>query len=1278
MVKSEGIFRHFGLTVFCMALFAGAFFARDAFASASAGTGTPTGGVTGNCSGQAGCIDGSGWVYYRFDSVHSATVAGVSITECSGYNGFWFNHYKLAGSQGNINAGVNGKMTGARLSGETLANNGGSYFNGGQAYTYGLWNVSYSGASPDFSQGILGSYSEVYNRYVANGGDESRMTSTNPATGMIYFCYNEGDGAPTYDPDPDPVITTANFTGSVSIYPDASGDFDGPTIEGGRYVYTAKTPGTYSFSTAYHFRRTDVNSPANADVQLHADCNSGYSACTNEIIVQEVPYGSGSYTVPDIAYPLVYPWTGLVRSTNLTLSYDAPDQTICGYMKTDNSRYSDGIFQNWVTGNTASNCIIVRSPSRPPDIVQDIDYTGATAGDINWVDADLSVSKSGASSTGIMTSRDGSTHNYQLQFVHTITRANSTLLDGSGNLVVSCSGATKPASSYTIYEQKDGGAWYVKKTSSACKDNNGEQDVIVSATNISLKSNSGAYVKYCQKLKYVKRLSYNLGIDISSSASYSPGTPVQSEAETSAVCLALGAPKREDTVLGDRNRIASLGGEIDRPHISATGAVAVGGDNTNLSATAFNIEVSFDHNIWRHDEGYNESFICGSVANPSMDNPCFSNINGQVRDNPDFDITISPESDGEIRADDGTTVLATRSQVSPCSFNSSVVTATDGTGSSDVSTGTHTTADCSIKESLNGGSGAYGLLAGETKYICQGTLFNPSRYIMRYKDIGTRDTYSAGLAPSDIVALSDGAFTYQYTRLESTYAEPDNSSFFVQEPKTCVKVTRDWNYLVTDVMPQGGSASGKAKTSEETVQPKFTLHLDRADTDKEYVTDANLEVDVISFAVPEGATNLSAITNGLANPGPAGVNGKGYCDALSSSLGVNVTNCALSGGTLGSLSGATGKSVYNKNASGSYEYTNFYTPDPIAIPSDVPVGAKFCVALAIRRASSADANYSLISRAHCANVSKHPVLSVWGGSVQTNGGITTIMSDSGENHFGSWADFALIARRDIENMSSGAGIASGFTGNNRVVCSLSKLTIANNRCDYDPETNLLGDSGIARYDRFFESLKNRYIDGYREGEDTGINVIPSDNSIIINSDFWREWGFGGASTGPSTTVPIIIYSKGDIIIRQSFQLTAITARNALIPQIILLAEGDIKIYEDVTTIDAWLIAQGKVDTCAYSESGLEVKIGTPTASETNRVGLSAKNCNKPLRINGPIVASRADFKRTGGADLATPGGITETAETVNFSAAPLIYTAGESSRNGEPQITYIKSLAPRY
>lgn len=278
-------------------------------------------------------------------------------------------------------------------------------------------------------------------------------------------------------------------------------------------------------------------------------------------------------------------------------------------------------------------------------------------------------------------------------------------------------------------------------------------------------------------------------------------------------------------------------------------------------------------------------------------------------------------------------------------------------------------------------------------------------------------------------------------------------------------------------------------------------------------------------------------------------------------------------------------------------------------------------------------------------VLKKPTFSVWNGGIFTSGGINTSTAarygdgesgivyepTNGQNPdkvFGSWGEYLAAIGGSTGTFTSGSTLFGGFDGDDFDIVENSPLTISNRSSSY------VGNSGIESND----ILRQRIIDYFC----TNANICEETDSITTNV----------ISTSASS-----VYG---------------------LPGKVFYSTGDINIGSDVERIDAWIIAEGKVNTC------VELKATTPAKSSS---GGSAA-CSKHLQINGPVIAREIALNRTYGAD-STNGDKDKaessddraaTAEVFNLSGAETyLWGYAQATRlNSGFSEAYSRELPPRY
>ncbi len=161
-------------------------------------------------------------------------------------------------------------------------------------------------------------------------------------------------------------------------------------------------------------------------------------------------------------------------------------------------------------------------------------------------------------------------------------------------------------------------------------------------------------------------------------------------------------------------------------------------------------------------------------------------------------------------------------------------------------------------------------------------------------------------------------------------------------------------------------------------------------------------------------------------------------------------------------------------------------------------------------------------------------------------------------------------------------------------------------------------------------------------------------------------GFAGRS--------IVIYAKkpqgdscsnndnaaGNIVISQNIDykkdgFTDVTK----LPRIVIMADCNIRILDNVTKIRATLIAGDAIKTCT-------------TQARTK------DECTEPLYVRGAVSAKRLLLWRTANADLTDTVGATTPAESFDLSPSQMIAGYSRDSNSSQPRTVYEKDLPPRY
>lgn len=412
----------------------------------------------------------------------------------------------------------------------------------------------------------------------------------------------------------------------------------------------------------------------------------------------------------------------------------------------------------------------------------------------------------------------------------------------------------------------------------------------------------------------------------------------------------------------------------------------------------------------------------------------------------------------------------------------------------------------------------------------------------------------------------------------------------------------------------------------------------------------------IAFTVPSNVGyNSSNVTGDLSGRGSAGP-----CDFYrKAGWGPYDTWCSVIGGR--SASGDLGES-------GDHTYSESQT---IALQDYV--GYKYCASFGYyweywySIAYSGNDNWQQEGKSYwtnynaaCRTIAKKPSATFWNSGVLTNGGIKTSLSPrivgvgaaqtASRNQFnflyGSWSEHLAAvggSRGVTSTFGSGSSLSRGSSssaGAYNDIYPRSPMTIANT-------TTTLGNSGI-RTSNTLRTRLSTYLSNI--GTLNSINSLPetiTDGTYIINV------------TGSLTINRNIKVAGGPY------------ASIYQIPQVVIFVNGDVNIEGGVTEIDAWIIATGTFKSCSNFQSGT-----TQTAS---RVYNNNTVCDKQLVVNGPVMANKAELRRSYGSDPIIQGARYTPGEIFNLSGENYLWAYAQAGRYSSSYTeAYSRELAPRY
>ena len=360
-------------------------------------------------------------------------------------------------------------------------------------------------------------------------------------------------------------------------------------------------------------------------------------------------------------------------------------------------------------------------------------------------------------------------------------------------------------------------------------------------------------------------------------------------------------------------------------------------------------------------------------------------------------------------------------------------------------------------------------------------------------------------------------------------------------------------------------------------------------------------------------------------------------------------------------------------------------PDDIS-GLDVEVGDKICYVTSVQRYDQSASNVQSWRHSHpiCITVVKKPKVQIHGGDLivgraQIDGeanneaeiktSITTKKISSQLRTFGSWVEYGVFAPRSAD-VASGAAIAGntgagGAFGSNQGL--RSPLTFEN----------------ISQFGYFSENMGTRpdvrsQFSGGSGGNCGGVITMNSMNSgrQILDCSGQDVRVKGNLKLGQSVVIKAKEINIVDDITYDDGQMSSLDQ----IPQAVLIADN-IVIASDVSRVDAWLIGDsqgggdnGWVVTCTDTANGKDE--WQFDAYVTGNGGLTSEVCDKPLQVNGPVMANGLFLRRTAGSG--TGEASNDPAEIINLRADAYLWASQYGTSDSKITTTYTRDLAPRF
>lgn len=317
-----------------------------------------------------------------------------------------------------------------------------------------------------------------------------------------------------------------------------------------------------------------------------------------------------------------------------------------------------------------------------------------------------------------------------------------------------------------------------------------------------------------------------------------------------------------------------------------------------------------------------------------------------------------------------------------------------------------------------------------------------------------------------------------------------------------------------------------------------------------------------------------------------------------------------------------------------------------SIEDGAEAGTRYCVALSISpykmnsnqsQAEQAKQERENLDWRHsapiCIKLVKKPKVQFWGNGVYSKSGIRTSLSTTKQGVLGSWVEYEAL---------SGVKIKDFRTESSQ---STRKLAIE----DYSSKSSF--GQGKSSINSLISNISSKFPKKNFEDANTKVEVYGDSNKQL-----------GSISADKQTRV---IYGKNIRISGDIVNADRAVNNDSDFRQIIIIADGDITIDQGVKRVDAWLIAQGVINTCAVN--------GAQNANDVNM-----KNCNNQLRVRGGTASKGLRLWRTAGSDGTAKDTLANPAEIFNQSADTYLWAQSQSGSVGKIVTTYTKELPVRY
>ena len=361
--------------------------------------------------------------------------------------------------------------------------------------------------------------------------------------------------------------------------------------------------------------------------------------------------------------------------------------------------------------------------------------------------------------------------------------------------------------------------------------------------------------------------------------------------------------------------------------------------------------------------------------------------------------------------------------------------------------------------------------------------------------------------------------------------------------------------------------------------------------------------------------------------------------------------------------GSSGSQVFNTGT------VQFARTDLV---EDLPVGTEICYGFSVRAAASNDSRWAH-AQVSCSVVSKRPVLQVIGGDlIVGRGAANTIISTNTKRSegrlYGSWAQYGVVASGLIRGMASGSGYAGGTTLTG--LCPVSILSFSNRTqsgtcSDVEVGNYTVASSRSSVAGLFPITSSTPQLSGSVDISSLAPGAIytSAQPNLTLSATADISSGRWYVINAPNSTVTVARSGASPGIRYANGPYTGI----AQLPQVIIIA-NNIIISDDVSQVDAWLIASG---------TGANGRLNTCGAGGVNESTLpNSSQCSTQLTINGPVISNHLLLRRTGGAGTRTASG--DPAEVFNLRPDAYMWLANYRNETLKAKTVITSELPPRF